>query len=66
MNSEKHSKDSTIALEESVAEQMKKDLEEVANFKGSKFVKQLIVYYKQLKIDYRKLTTEEFRCLFRF
>ena len=43
------------------AEQMKKDLEEVANFKGSKLEKQLILYCKQLQIDYRKLTEEEFR-----
>lgn len=58
---EKHSKDATSAPEESVAEQMKKDLEEVASFKGSKLEKQLIVYCKQLKIDYKKLTPEEFR-----
>lgn len=58
---EKHSKDATSAPEESVAEQMKKDLEEVASFKGSKLEKQMIVYCKQLKIDYTKLTQEEFR-----
>lgn len=58
---ENHSKDATSAPEESVAEQMKKDLEELVNFKGSKLEKQLIVYCKQLKIDYKKLTPEEFR-----
>lgn len=33
---EKHRKDSTSAPEVSVVQQMKKDLDEVANFKGSK------------------------------
>ena len=58
---EKHRKDSTSAPEVSVVQQMKKDLDEVANFKGSKLEKQLIVYCKQLQIDYKKLTQEEFR-----
>ena len=56
-----HKHDSVSAPEVSVAEQMKKDLEEIANFKGSKLEKQLILYCKQLQIDYRKLTEEEFR-----
>lgn len=33
----------------------------MANFKGSRLEKQMILYCKQLKIDYRKLTEEEFR-----
>jgi len=45
------------------AEQMKKDLEEVANFKGSRLEKTVMLYCMQLQIDYRKLTEEEFRAL---
>ena len=44
---------------------MKKDLDEVANFKGSRLEKQMILYCKQLQIDYRKLTEEEFRWFIR-
>ena len=39
---EKHRKDITSAPEVSVAQQMKKDLDEVANFKGSRLEKQMI------------------------
>lgn len=60
-----HRKDSTSAPEVSVAQQMKKDLDEVANFKGSRLEKQMILYCKQLQIDYRKLTEEEFRWFIR-
>lgn len=62
---EKHRKDSTSAPEVSVVQQMKKDLDEVANFKGSKLEKQIILYCKQLQIDYRKLTSEEFQWFIR-
>lgn len=62
---DKHRKDSTSAPEVSVAQQMKKDLDEVANFKGSRLEKQMILYCKQLQIDYRKLTEEEFRWFIR-
>jgi len=58
-----HKHDSVSAPELSVAEQMKKDLEEVANFKGSKMERTVILYCKQLQIDYKKLTEEEFRAL---
>ena len=58
---EKHRKDSTSAPEVSVVQQMKKDLDEVANFKGSRLEKQIVLYCKQLQIDYKKLTQEEFR-----
>ena len=61
----KHKKDSTSAPEVSVVKQMKKDLDEVANFKGSRLEKQIILYCKQLQIDYRKLTPEEFRWFIR-
>ena len=60
-----HKHDSVSAPELSVAEQMKKDLEEVANFKGSKMERMVILYCKQLQIDYRKLTEEEFRWFIR-
>ena len=62
---DKHRKDSTSAPEVSVAQQMKKDLDEVANFKGSRLEKQMILCCKQLQIDYRKLTEEEFRWFIR-
>ena len=62
---DKHRKDSTSAPEVSVAQQMKKDLDEVANFKGSRLEKQMVLYCKQLQIDYRKLTEEEFRWFIR-
>ena len=62
---DKHRKDSTSAPEVSVAQQMKKDLDEVANFKGGRLEKQMILYCKQLQIDYRKLTEEEFRWFIR-
>lgn len=62
---DKHRKDSTSAPEVPVAQQMKKDLDEVANFKGSRLEKQMILYCKQLQIDYRKLTEEEFRWFIR-
>lgn len=62
---DKHREDSTSAPEVSVAQQMKKDLDEVANFKGSRLEKQMVLYCKQLQIDYRKLTEEEFRWFIR-
>lgn len=62
---EAHRHDSVSAPEMTAAEQMKKDLEEVANFKGSKMERTVILYCKQLQIDYRKLTEEEFRWFIR-
>ncbi len=58
-----HKNDSTSAPDKSVAEQMKADIEEAANFKGSKMEKAVILYCKQLGINYRKLTREEFQWL---
>ena len=60
---EAHRHDSVSTPEMPAAEQMKKDLEEVANFKGSRLEKTVMLYCKQLQIDYRKLTEEEFRAL---
>lgn len=62
---EAHRHDSVSAPEMTAAEQMKKDLEEVANFKGSRLEKTVMLYCKQLQIDYRKLTEEEFRWFIR-
>ena len=62
---EKHRKDSTSAPEVSVVQKMKQDLDEVANFKGSRLEKQIVLYCKQLQIDYGKLTPEEFRWFIR-
>ena len=62
---EKHRKDSTSAPEISVVQKMKQDLDEVANFKGSRLEKQIVLNCKQLQIDYRKLTPEEFRWFIR-
>lgn len=62
---ERHRKDSTSAPEVSVVQKMKQDLDEVANFKGSRLEKQIVLYCKQLQIDYRKLTPEEFRWFIR-
>lgn len=56
-----HRHDNVSAPAMTAAEQMKKDLEEVANFKGSKMERTVILYCKQLQIDYKKLTEEEFR-----
>ncbi len=60
-----HKNDSTSAPEKSVAEQMKEDIEEAANFKGSRMEKAVIFYCKQLQIDYKKLSEEEFLWLIR-
>lgn len=38
---------------------MKKDLEEVANFEGSRVEQLLMIYCKQTKLRYNKLTEEK-------
>ena len=60
---EAHKKDSDTAPENTIADELKKDLEEVSNFKGSEKEKQAILYCKRLGINYKKLTTEEFQWL---
>lgn len=42
-----------------VAEELKKDLEEAANFEGSHMQKLLMVFCKQTKLRYKSLTEEE-------
>lgn len=62
---EAHKSDSTSAPENTVAEEFKRDLEEVANFKGSRAEKYLFVFCKQTKLRYNKLTEEEKQWLLR-
>ncbi len=40
-------------------DELKRDLEEVANFKGSRAEQLLMVFCKQTKLRYTKLTEEE-------
>jgi len=42
-----------------VAEELKKDLEEAANFEGSQTDKLLMVFCKQTKLRYKSLTEDE-------
>ena len=49
----------------SVAEKLKADLEEAANFKGSQVDKWLMLFCKQTQINYSKLTEEEKQWLIR-
>ncbi len=53
------------APDTSVAEKLKADLEEVANFKGSQVEKWLVMFCKQTQINYNKLTEEEKQWLIR-
>ena len=56
---EAHRGRSDSAPENSVAEELKKDLEEVARFKGSKLEQLIMIFCKQTKLRYNKLTEEE-------
>ena len=49
----------------SVAEELKKDLEEVANFKGSRLEQWLLIYCKQNRLPYNRLIEEEKQWLIR-
>lgn len=60
---EAHKKDNDTAPTTTIVDEIKKDLDEVANFKGSDKEKQAILYCKRLGINYKKLTTEEFHSL---
>lgn len=60
---EVHKKDNETAPTTTIVDEIKKDLEEVANFKGSDKEKQAILYCKRLGINYKKLSTEEFQSL---
>ncbi len=58
---EVHKKDSESAPQTAVADELKKNLETVENFKGSRVEKLVILYCKQLGINYKNLSDEEFR-----
>lgn len=50
---------SDSAPENTVVDELKRDLEEVASFKGSRAEQLLMVFCKQTKLRYNKLTEEE-------
>ena len=56
---EAHRGRSDSAPENSVVEELKQDLEEVANFKGSRTEQLIMLFCKQTKLRYNKLTEEE-------
>ena len=58
---ETHKKDSESAPQTTVADELKENLEAVENFKGSRQEKQAMLDCKQLGINYKNLSVEEFR-----
>ena len=62
---EAHKKDSASAPQTTVADELKENLEAVKNFKGSRDEKLVVLYCKQLGINYKNLSDEEFRWLIR-
>ena len=58
---EAHKKDSESAHQTTVADELKENLEAVENFKGSRDEKLVVLYCKQLGINYKNLSDEEFR-----
>ena len=62
---ETHKKDSESAPQTTVANELKENLEAVENFKGSRLEKLAVLYCKQLGINYKNLSDEEFRWLIR-
>ena len=62
---EAHKKDSESAPQTTVADELKENLEAVEKFKGSRDEKLVILYCKQLGINYKNLSEEEFRWLIR-
>jgi len=55
-----HAKDSESAPATTIGEELKKDLEDVANFNGSPLEKQAYLYCKKLGIRYKNLSSNEF------
>ena len=53
------------APQTTVADELKENLEAVENFKGSRDEKLVVLYCKQLGINYKNLSDEEFRWLIR-
>lgn len=62
---EAHRGRSESAPENPVADEIRRDLEEAANFEGSRLDKLIFVFCKQTKIRYSKLTEEEKQWLVR-
>ena len=62
---ETHKKDSESAPQTTVADELKENLEAVEKFKGSRDEKLVVLYCKQLGINYKNLSDEEFRWLIR-
>ena len=62
---EVHKKDSESAPQTTVADELKENLKAVENFKGSRDEKLVVLYCKQLGINYKNLSDEEFRWLIR-
>lgn len=60
---EAHKSDSTSAPDTTAIEELKKVMEEAASFDGSAQEKQVVVFCRQLGIDYTKLTPEEFQVM---
>ena len=58
-----HKSDSESAPPTTIAKELKQDLEDVTNFKGSPLEKQATLYCKRLGINYNKLSDVEFRQL---
>lgn len=58
-----NAKRSDGAPETSVAEELRQDLEEVAAFEGSRAEQLLMVFCKQIKLRYNKLTEDEKQAL---
>ena len=58
-----HKGDSETAPTNPIAEELKEDIKQVMNFKGSDQERQAILYCKRLGINYKKLTELEFRQL---
>ena len=56
---------SESAPQTTVANELKENLEAVENFKGSRLEKLAVLYCKQLGINYKNLSDEEFRWLIR-
>ena len=56
---EAHRGRSDSAPENTIVDELKRDLEEVASFKGSRAEQLLMVFCKQTKLRYNRLTEEE-------
>lgn len=60
---EVHKSDSTSAPDTTPVAELKKGLETAAGYKGSPQEKLVIIFCEQLDIDYKKLTSEEFKVI---